>query len=95
VLERKGLREPLPGLLPDGWSHVIGAPRLYKGFARVFSCQAEGVRELEMQKRDAPTVFKAMHKGRTAPVYRWEVEGERIKSAQALEGPSRLTLPAP
>jgi hypothetical protein len=85
VLERKGLREPVPGVLPDGWSHVIGAPRLYKGFARVFSCQTAGVCELEMQKRDAPGVFKAMHKGRTAPVYRWGIEGERIKSALPLE----------
>ncbi|MBI3880373.1 MAG: class I SAM-dependent methyltransferase [Verrucomicrobia bacterium] len=84
VLERKGRRAPAPGLLADGWSRVIGAPRVYKGFAKVVSCQAEGVRELEMQKRDAPEVFKAMEKGRTSPVYRWEVEGERIKSAQTV-----------
>lgn len=72
ALERKGLREPLPGLLPDGYSRFIGRPRIYKGFARIFNCQSSGVRDLTLQKRDAPELFKAF-KNRTAPpVYRWD-----------------------
>ena len=59
ALERKGLREPLPGLLPDGYSRIIGRPRIYKGFARIFNCQSSGVRDLTLQKRDAPELFKA------------------------------------
>jgi hypothetical protein len=78
VLERRGLREPVPGLLPDGWSRVLGAPRVYKGFARVLSCQTDGVRELELQKRNAPDVFKAMKSDEASALYRWNLEGSRI-----------------
>jgi hypothetical protein len=88
VLERKGLREPVPGRLPEGWSRVIGAPRVYKGFAKVFSCQAGGAQEFELQKRDALEVFKVMNKGRTEPLYRWEVSGERIRRAEPFRPPA-------
>lgn len=63
VLERKGAREPATGLLAGDWSRVLGEPRLYKGYARILGCQADGVRELELQKRDAPEVYKAMKSG--------------------------------
>jgi hypothetical protein len=82
VLERKGLREPVPGLVAEGWSRVIGAPRVYKGFAKVLSCQAEGVRELELQKRDAPKVFRAMKNESSGSIYRWTTSGGRIEQAE-------------
>ena len=50
----------MPGLLPDGYSRIIGEPRLYKGFAKIFNCQADGARELMFQKRDGPEFFKAL-----------------------------------
>ena len=84
VLERRGLREPMPGTLPDGWSHVLGVPRVYKGFAKVLSCQEAGVRELELQKRDAPDVFKAFKNREAEAVYRFQIEGDRVTSAQSL-----------
>jgi ribosomal protein RSM22 (predicted rRNA methylase) len=83
VLERRGLREPAPGLLPGGWSRVIGAPRVYKGFAKVLSCQEANVRELELQKRDAPAVFKAFKNRKAEAVYHFEMEGNRATSAQS------------
>jgi hypothetical protein len=86
VLERKGVRDGRPGLLPEGWSHTIGDPRVYKGFARVLSCQADGVRELEIQKRDAPEVFKAMKRGASDDIYRWTVKGDRIAAVESLLG---------
>src|SRR5260370_37119210 len=43
-------------------SRVIGVPRYYKGFAKILSCQADGVHELTLQKRDAPDFLKAMKK---------------------------------
>jgi hypothetical protein len=72
ALERKGLRDPVPGLMPDGVSRIIGAPRFYKGYAKIFSCQSDGVRDLTLQKRDAPELFKALGNGRAAPVQRWK-----------------------
>ena len=78
VLERRGLRDPVPGLLPAGWSRVLGEPRVYKGFAKILSCQSEGVRELELQKRDAPGVFKSMKGGQARTLQRWEIHGTRI-----------------
>ena len=80
VLERRNLREPTPGLLPVGWSRVLGKPRVYKGFARVLSCQANGVRDLELQKRDAPEVFKAMKAVNGPTLLRGEDDGRRFQS---------------
>ena len=64
-----------------GWARVIGAPRLYKGFAKVLSCEAGGVRELTAQKRDAPGLFKRLKRPEGAHVYRWQRAGERIQAA--------------
>ena len=86
VLERRGLREPAPGALPEGWSRVIGAPRVYKGFAKLLSCQEAGVQELELQKRDAPAVFKALKDRKAEALYRFGIEGDRVTSAQPLDG---------
>jgi hypothetical protein len=88
ALERRGLRAPVPGLLPDGWSRVLGAPRVYKGFAKVFSCQADGACEFELQKRDAPGVFKAMAKGHSDPIYRWQLAQGRIQQAEPFKPPA-------
>jgi hypothetical protein len=81
VLERKGLRDPVPGLLPDGFSHIIGEPRFYKGYAKIFSCQVDGVRDLTLQKRDAPELFKALKSSGAALMQRWIHKGDRIKAA--------------
>jgi hypothetical protein len=86
VLERRGLREPAPGNLSTGWSRVLGAPRVYKGFAKVLSCQEEGVRELELQKRHAPAVFKAFKDREAEAIYRFRIEGNRVTSVQPLDG---------
>jgi ribosomal protein RSM22 (predicted rRNA methylase) len=71
---------------PEGYSRIIGEPRESKGFARVLSCQADGVSDLMMQKRDAPELFKAMKKGRLGPVYRWEMEEGRIVGGREWRG---------
>ena len=78
VLERLGLRAPVPGLLREGWSRVLGGPRVYKGFARVLSCQADGVRELELQKRVSPEVHRTFKDGLAPSLWRWKREGRRI-----------------
>lgn len=64
-------------------SRVIGRPRGYKGFLKVLSCQSDGVRELVLQKRDAPQLFKEMKKD-PASLCRWEREGDRIMGGRRL-----------
>jgi hypothetical protein len=86
VLERKGLRDPAPGLLPGGYSRIIGEPRCYKGYVKIFSCQTDGVRDLTLQKRDAPELFKAL-KGRSeAGLYRWQAIKGRIEEYRKYAG---------
>jgi hypothetical protein len=67
-----------------GFSRVIGRPREAKGFTRVLSCQAEGVAEFVLQKRDAPDLFRAFHKGTAESTYRWQIENGRIVEAEPL-----------
>lgn len=64
--------------MPAGFSRIIGEPREAKGYAKVLSCQAEGVAEFVLQKRDVPEVFRAIRKETLAPVYRWAMEGGKI-----------------
>jgi ribosomal protein RSM22 (predicted rRNA methylase) len=73
-----------PASLPPGFSRIIGAPREAKGYARVLSCQAEGVAEFMLQKRDVPDLFKTMRKGALAPVYRWKLMDGKIVAAEEL-----------
>ena len=79
VLERGA-----PSIQMAGFSRVIGRPREAKGFTRVLSCQAEGVAEWVLQKRDAPDLFRAFHKGTAEPAYRWRIENGRIVAAEPL-----------
>ena len=44
----------------------------------MLSCQADGVNELVLQKRDAPELLKAMKKD-PGSLYQWEREGEKIR----------------
>jgi hypothetical protein len=85
ALERQGRCDPAPAALPEGWSRVIGAPRVYKGYAKVLSCQADGVREFELQKRDAPEVFRRFAAGKDVPLFRATVTGGRLKQVEPLD----------
>ncbi len=78
VLERRGLRETIPGLAPAGCSRILGTPRLYKGYAKVLACESVGVTELELQKRESPPVFRSFKDDTGSPLWRWRVDGSRI-----------------
>jgi len=82
VLERKPARDTTAGLPGPDWNRVLGEPRMYKGFARVLACQAGGVRELELQKRDAPALFKAMKDGDSPGLLRGPDDGRRFQSIE-------------
>jgi hypothetical protein len=63
----------------SGFSRIIGEPRLYKGYAKIFNCDAGGVAELMLQKRDAPELLKAFkHDGAGTDFHRWTHENGRI-----------------
>ena len=68
-------RRPYEG---QGLSRIIGAPRLYKGYAKVFNCDAGGVAELMLQKRDAPELFKALKQGEATGLQHWTHANGRI-----------------
>lgn len=82
VLERKPAREGAGNVAGPGWARVLGHPRVYKGFAKVLACQAGGVRELELQKRDAPELFKAMKAGAGPGLLRGPDDGRRFQAIE-------------
>jgi ribosomal protein RSM22 (predicted rRNA methylase) len=80
VLQRAAQSLPTP---PE-FSRVIGRPREGKGFTKVLSCHVDGVSELMLQKRDAPELFRAFHKGDAHSTYRWKLENGRIVGGDPL-----------
>lgn len=79
VLERPRAIPPIP----PGFSRIIGEPRHSKGYSRVLSCQAEGVAEFVLQKRDDPELLRELKRG-TTPIYRWKVQDGKIVAAASL-----------
>ena len=86
VLERRGLRPAIPGRLDEGAARVLGVPRVYKGFSKLLSCDATGVRELEMQKRVAPQIHRAFKDGDAPTLWHWKVDGIRITNPEPVLG---------
>ncbi len=68
---------------PSGLSRIIGEPRLYKGYAKIFNCDAGGVAELMLQKRDAPELLKSFKHGVGPELHRWTHENGRITSVES------------
>ena len=64
--------------MPTGLSRIIGRPREATGRMEVLGCDESGVRELMLQKRDAPGLFKELRKDRAKAVQRWSLDGRRI-----------------
>ena len=67
---------------PAGFARIIGEPRHYKGYAKIFSCAADGVADLTLQKRDAPEVFKALKHAGGPLIYRWQRKGDRVSEVE-------------
>jgi ribosomal protein RSM22 (predicted rRNA methylase) len=69
----------------SGLTRVIGEPRVYKGFAKVFGCDETGVRERMLQKRDVPERFAEMKNGDAGALEHWTVINDRIVACKKLE----------
>ena len=78
------LERPRATPTPAGFAHVIGEPREARGHLKVLSCQAEGVAEFALQKRDAPELYRALRKGTAAPVHRWTMSDGKIVGSDAV-----------
>lgn len=61
-----------------GLSRIIGDAKVFKGYAKVFTCDAGGVADLMLQKRDAPVLFKQLKQGDAPTLHRWTHENGRI-----------------
>jgi ribosomal protein RSM22 (predicted rRNA methylase) len=71
-------------------SRVIGLPRHFKGYSKVLSCQAAGVTELMLQKRDARELFEAVRDPAITPIYRWAMaHGKIVGGAHFEAGPPK------
>ncbi len=64
-----------PPALP-GQSRVLGRAEIFKGFARVLSCSAQGLDTLELQKRADPTLFRRLKDTASPPPWRWRREAD-------------------
>lgn len=82
--ERADRAPPVGGALrPDDSAsraaRILGTPRLYKGYAKLFACSADGVREVMLQKRDAPEVFKSLKRGDATDTASWILDGDKLR----------------
>jgi SAM-dependent methyltransferase len=80
VLERKPGTAGGPPMLP-GVSRMLGVPRLYKGYLKLYDCSSASVRELMLQKRDLPEVFAILaEESEAVPLFGWQTERERVQA---------------
>jgi diadenosine tetraphosphatase ApaH/serine/threonine PP2A family protein phosphatase len=68
---------------PYKWSRILGHARVFKGYAKLFACDATGVAELMLQKRDAPALFKQLKQGVAPSLHRWTHENGRITGIES------------
>ena len=70
---------------PTGCSRIIGEPRYYKGYAKLFNCDVDGVSDLMLQKRDAPELFKSLKNAHEPGLQKWSHENGRITRIEVSE----------
>lgn len=80
VLDRR------PFAQPEDASRILGEPRLYKGYAKIFNSDAGGVSELVLQQRVDKGLFKSLKRAAGPLIYRWTREGEKIVGAARVVG---------
>lgn len=73
----------------SGASRIIGRTRDYKGYSKLLNCDVDGVRELVLQKRDAPGLLKRLKHGEEVPLHRWLLRGQFIACEEGCEQKER------
>ncbi|MBI5771104.1 MAG: hypothetical protein HZA93_25235 [Verrucomicrobia bacterium] len=72
--------------LPPDFARVIGRPEHFKPYARVLSCDASGLAELELPKRADPALYKQLERTKAPLIYRWTLNGDKITAGAPLAG---------
>jgi SAM-dependent methyltransferase len=72
----------------DGLSRVIGRPEHFKPYARLLSCDATGLADLELPKRADPALFKQLERTKAPLVCRWQREGDKITGGKVVTEPT-------
>lgn len=72
VLDRSAERQP------SGFARPIGTTRVYKALAKLQLCDANGLHDVELMKRDFPDAWKALKKGWSPDLLKVEINGNRI-----------------
>jgi ribosomal protein RSM22 (predicted rRNA methylase) len=70
-------RRPAPLRLRE-LSRVIGRPRVYKPEARVHLCNAQGIGDFRLTRRDLPEEFRRMKKGEVDTLVQARADGDRL-----------------
>ena len=65
-------------VLPENLARVIGRPEHFKPYARVLSCEREGVYELRIMKRPTAALYKQLERTKAPLLYAWRHDGERV-----------------
>jgi hypothetical protein len=79
VLERKSAAAVC---WPADISRILGDPRVYKGYVKIYNCSAAGVEELTLQQRVDKALFKSLKRASGPLLYRWTRQGNRITGAE-------------
>lgn len=69
-------------------SRILGDPRIYKGYAKLFNCSAHGVEELTFQQRVDKALFKSLKRAKGPLLYRWSREDDKITAAEPVIAPA-------
>ena len=69
---------------PPPATRVIGRPRVYKGYALLLGCCAEGLCERRLTKRRMPDKFRELKKERSPSLQIWECAGAEIVGSTAV-----------
>ena len=78
VLDRRGPARPADTV------RLIGEPRQSTGVMRVLRCREDGVADVELQKRAAPALWRALDKRRHTGLFNWQEVDGRIISGDAV-----------
>ena len=82
VLDRSAIVQP------SGLARNIGSTRIYKPSAKLQLCDANGLHDVELMKRDFPQVWKALKKGRSPDLLKVEMNGNRISKLVEIGKPA-------
>ncbi len=82
--------DPARSEISPEWSRVIGRVEHFKPYARLLNCDAHGLTELELPKRNDPALFKQLDRTKAPLVYRWQRDGGKILGGEPLPSPPQL-----